>query len=376
MPSVLGHAADLHIRGDGRIDPGTGQDRRRRRLEKAWVWVCRHAAEQRVRWFLISGDVFDSPHPEPDDYVVLMRGVRELLGAGIPVIVIPGNHDFEIARGLSHATSPLGLFAREEPRVHVLDRPGRIVVGETSFVGFPHPHRRSLDLDLGAVPVEERVEAVSRAMENVIEQYGERYPGSIALAHLTTVAAQVGAERFMALGWDVSVRPTAFSAYRYAALGHIHFPQPVAPNAWYSGPVERLGFADEVLEPGYLLVDVSSPKPAVERVRYPEATRYLTVSDEQSYQSLLVDSPAGAYVRFRYVPSVGFNAARVALEEVGAAEVIDATESFRTESTPMPEVTGALSPLAALDLYMAKREPPLSPDDVRASLSELVDEVR
>jgi DNA repair exonuclease SbcCD nuclease subunit len=47
--------------------------------------------------------------------------------------------------------------------------------------------------------------------------------------------------------------------YDYIALGHIHQSQQVSPNAWYSGSMERFGWGDAVVDPGYLMVTLGEP---------------------------------------------------------------------------------------------------------------------
>lgn len=380
----IAHAADLHISGDGGVDPDTGGDRRRERLRRAWLWVCQDAVQRGTTHFVIAGDVFHTPHPEPADYVAFMQGVGILLHTGIYVVVVPGNHDWELATGLQHALSPMHLVGElSSDRFVLISEPHAVDVGGQVFVGFPHPHRRAFDArpDIARAAISDRVGAVGQAMQDLIEQHGERYPGSILVAHVTTVGAKVAAERVMSLGWDVTVDASCLSHYGYAALGHIHRYQRVAPNAAYAGPIDRLSFADEDIAPGYVIVDTDTlgmiggwdvTSPAFAHIPYPSAARYITVTSVAG-EAISPDIVAGAYVRVIGHRTERTGRALDALRRAGALSVVDATENPHNESSAIPSLNTGISPLDALDLYMAVRPPtdPVTPDDARARLSEL-----
>ena len=74
------HTADLHLKeGD----------------EQRWgifEWICRKAAEQKVNFLLIAGDIFDSARDASPRMIGNLRESFEQLGA-VKVIIIPGNHD-------------------------------------------------------------------------------------------------------------------------------------------------------------------------------------------------------------------------------------------------------------------------------------------
>ena len=54
----------------------------------------------RIAAVLIAGDLFDRPCPPADVYNLALSEFRRLKGSGIPVILIPGNHD---ALGYPHS---------------------------------------------------------------------------------------------------------------------------------------------------------------------------------------------------------------------------------------------------------------------------------
>lgn len=376
----LGHAADLHISGDGAVDPETGGDRRRERLRRAWLWVCEDAIKRQVTHFVIAGDVFHTPHPEPADYVAFFQGVVLMLQHGIFVVIVPGNHDWELATGLSHTIVPLWVL--DLPRLTIIDSPQAVLVGGQMFVGFPHPHRRAFDqrADVKGAGIADRVTAVGKALNDLIAEHGERNPGAILVAHVTVVGAKVAAERAMQLGWDVTIDEACLKKYSYAALGHIHRYQLVGSNGAYAGPIDRLSFSDEDITPGYVYVDADVPpqhpfvpgsRIGIQPIPYPHATRYITrQAGETKSEDLDV---AGAYVRL--VGSRGPNTALEleAFRRARAMAVVDATEVERSESTAAPGMGTGLSPTDAFAMYMDVRPPvdPVTAKDAAARMAEL-----
>jgi DNA repair exonuclease SbcCD nuclease subunit len=374
----LAHFADLHISGDGAADPATGRDRRRERLRRAWLWACRDAVERRATHAVVAGDAFDSPHPEPADCVALAEGLQMLLAAGVHCVIDIGNHDVELAAGRQNSLGWLGitrdvLGRAQDPRLgelHIFERAEVASVGGETFVGIPHPHRRALD-DNPAVrdaPIAQRGLAAGAAVERIIDGLAERAPRSILVAHVTVVGAKVAAERAMQLGWDITVSRECLEPFAYAALGHIHRYQRVGEGAFYAGPIERLSFSDEDIEPGYVFFADAR----AEHIAYPEATRYLTLHWPDVPEVL---PPVAADVVRITGPRerAGLRLVEEMRRSLPAAQVFDATTPVRAETSPAPDVTTAVGPDEALETYMAMRPPPegIAPEEARARLAEI-----
>ncbi|MCU0979732.1 MAG: DNA repair exonuclease, partial [Pirellulaceae bacterium] len=92
------HAADIHLdsplRGLDRYDGAPVEEIRgatRRALENL-VGV---AIEQQVAFVVIAGDVYDGDWPDFNTGLFFVRQMSKLREAGIPVVLISGNHDAE-----------------------------------------------------------------------------------------------------------------------------------------------------------------------------------------------------------------------------------------------------------------------------------------
>ena len=81
------HTSDWHV---GRTVRGHSRD-----AEHAAVLaqVLAYAREEKVDCILVSGDVFDTTAPTAESETIVYDFFRELFGAGIPAVLIAGNHD-------------------------------------------------------------------------------------------------------------------------------------------------------------------------------------------------------------------------------------------------------------------------------------------
>jgi len=70
-------------------------------------WLAAHANALDLRLVLHVGDVVNKGRRDPAQYLVAARAHRSLLDAGIPLLVVPGNHDYDDELDESRE---LGLF--------------------------------------------------------------------------------------------------------------------------------------------------------------------------------------------------------------------------------------------------------------------------
>ncbi|MBD3333901.1 MAG: hypothetical protein GF355_00110, partial [Candidatus Eisenbacteria bacterium] len=109
VPKIL-HLSDLHLGYRPRGLGDRARDHRRVRdqvLSRSVAW-CLGDAREAVGAVLITGDLFESPHPEPALVEAVLDDLSRLSGRGIPVITVPGNHD--------ELTYPDGVYRRHADR--------------------------------------------------------------------------------------------------------------------------------------------------------------------------------------------------------------------------------------------------------------------
>ena len=212
------HLADTHLgfrQFAGRLDPERGINQREADVYRAWHHAMEFAVASGVDAVVHAGDLFDGPRPTPRALSEALDGFARLHAAGIPAIVIAGNHSTPRTRSGGSVFEVIGRF----PGVHaVWEAPRRIDLGGTSFHAVPHA-------DDGAVPLL------------------DLGPGrNVLIAHGGIDAARATYSEPGAVELD---RAAASTGVDYAALGHLHAFARVGSNAVYAGSLERLDFADE-----------------------------------------------------------------------------------------------------------------------------------
>lgn len=302
------HCSDIH---GGVVRYGVG-DSRLRDIEATLGRIADDAVASAVTWTIISGDAFDSRRPGPDWLRVFADFVHRI-GR---LIIVPGNHDGTTTIGDPSTHALLWLASLGLPGVHVLTSPGvhRLGEGENAIDIFalPYPHKRALDAQLAAMPVDERANEVGQRVERIIAELAIRPSPDVPfvlVGHVTVLGAKLGSEAAMKLGWDAGIGVDALQPFDYAALGHVHRQQQIAPNAWYAGSVEYLDFKDLGAKKGWLIVDVTPGQPPVVTPRLNPGRPMLDVSIAQHSNGDLVASvPPGPAWRYGPIVRLSINA--------------------------------------------------------------------
>lgn len=225
--------------------PRTGYSQRGDDFIASYERTLARAVEERVDLVLHAGDLFDSAEPHSRAVAAAAEPLRALAAQGIPVVVVPGNHE----RSVIPATLLLN-----HPSIHVLSTPRTVpfafAAGTIAVSGFPcvrHASAARFDAALAdtgwdATAAQWRVLLVHQTFEGAVCS-----PGNF---------------RFRA-GDDVVPRTAVPAAFDYVAAGHIHRHQvlashPDGPPIVYAGASDRISFA-ELNEPkGAVLIELSA----------------------------------------------------------------------------------------------------------------------
>ena len=247
------HTSDTHLGHQQypRTD-ANGLNQREADLYASWMAVVRAAVQNPPDAFVHAGDLFDGVRPGNRALAAAMDGFLHLSRAGIPTVVIAGNHEHPKLR---ETGSPLRLF-EHLPNLHVAYR------GERETTQVP---TKSGPLRIHAVPQcadnEELASQVASAPTG-----GPGVDVLVVHGSIPSIPAFHHAE-FNELTLDASW----FKPFHYVALGHYHGAQKVVPNAWYCGAPDRVSIAEAGQEKGYL--DVSLSGGQAEATLLPIATR-------------------------------------------------------------------------------------------------------
>jgi DNA repair protein SbcD/Mre11 len=203
----------------------------------AFTRVVDKALEIRPDVVLHSGDLFDTVRPSNRAVATALEQLLRLPRAGIPVVLIAGNHESPRLR----ETGSVFRFLEFFPGLHPVykGRPEVVRVGDLAITCVPQ----------GASEAE------------VKAQLEQAQPTDAPLNVLTAHVAVSGIKAFAMGEFNEHVVPAgALSAdFDYVALGHYHGCAQVAPNAWYAGSTERMSFNEVGQDKGFLLVDLAAP---------------------------------------------------------------------------------------------------------------------
>jgi exonuclease SbcD len=265
------HFADLHIGMEayGRLDPDTGLNRRVVDFLERLDDVVAHALAHEADLVLFAGDAFRTRRPTPTYQREFARRLHRLSEAGVPTILLVGNHDVPV---MEQRASSVAIFdALDVPHVTVAARPELLRVatrrGVVQVAALPYPVRQrllsrgqvrrmgpaALDRAVSAAVVD-RIEALAASVDPALP--------AVLLGHLSVEGASWGSERGIMMGRDVTVPLAALAdpVWDYVALGHIHRHQVLnpegAPPVVYAGSLERMDFGEEGQPKGFCWVEL------------------------------------------------------------------------------------------------------------------------
>lgn len=90
------HTADLHL---GAPFPSLGEAEKVRQNDflQTFERLLTLAIKREVQLFVIAGDLFDAPKPDPDLVAKVQAGLKRLADRGILTVLLPGTHDSTVA---------------------------------------------------------------------------------------------------------------------------------------------------------------------------------------------------------------------------------------------------------------------------------------
>lgn len=250
----IAHITDTHLgyRALNKQDPHTGRNQRTVDFERALERAIDDILRRKPDGVIHAGDVFHHSRPTWQSLRHFIQQFRRLEDAGIPTLVIAGNHDTPRLRTGGSAYSVLELamaktrFVADYEDIHVRD-----VFRELDLHVHAIPHG-ALTNDDPVVPM------VDDGKRNILVTHG-MVPGILDPG----VSAEPGEQILNTALLD----PT----FDYIALGHYHLHMEASPKAWYAGSTERTGWGDREANPGYVIVELDSPgdPPRVEHIDLP-----------------------------------------------------------------------------------------------------------
>lgn len=228
------------------------------------AWLLETAVEQQVDAVLVSGDVYDRAVPPLDSVQLLDRTFLAFAEAGVPLVVVSGNHDSAVRLGFG---SGLAEASRIHLRTTIAGLAEPVVLtdehGEVAVYGIPYLLPDSAKDALGVERSHEAVlgEATRRILADAAQRGIAR---TVVLAHAFVTGGTVTeSERDLRVGGIGDSPAHVFDGVSYVALGHLHRPQQVSLGGSstvlrYSGSPIAFSFSEKDDTKSVTLVEIDA----------------------------------------------------------------------------------------------------------------------
>ncbi len=316
------HFADAHIdmANYGRHDPELSLPVRVVDFLKSLDQIVETAIEEKVDLVLFAGDAYKDRNPQPTFQREWGKRMMRLSQAGIPTVLLVGNHDISPASGRAHTLQEYKTL--EVPHIFIADRIMRLDSEQLGIplqiISIPWVSRHQLmtreetsGMSLQEVldSIEERVET---AVLRLIEEADPNLP-LILTAHASVQGAKFGSERGVMLGHELVLSGNLVNNPKldYVALGHIHKHQLLSatkshPPIVYPGSIERIDFGEAKEDKGFVLAEIEKGRTDWEFVKLktrpfrtfaPETREATTFMEDILTQLPAAEKLAGAICR-------------------------------------------------------------------------------
>lgn len=378
------HLSDIHLGSlaHGKTNPETGINSRLEDFTRSLSLCIDRAIEEPADLVLFGGDAFPDAVPPPLVQQSFAQQFRRLADAGIPTVLLVGNHD-QHSQGLGGASLTIyrslaipGFVVGDVLTTHRL----ATCNGEIQVITLPWLTRSALltrqetqGLSVGEVG-KLLIEKLMIVLEAEIRQLDPNLP-TVLLAHMMVDTATYGAERFLAAGkgFTIPLSLLTRSEFDYVALGHVHRHQVLCQNPLvvYPGSIERVDFGEEQEQKGYCWVEIAKENTSFTFCPLPARQFYTIVSDltnsdrpqEQLLAAIQATPIAESIVRLRYqikpeqIGQIEDNKVQEALSGAHTYTIVPEI-SDRKNRARLPDLSPeqVLEPIAALKCYLSSRE--------------------
>lgn len=397
MIKVL-HLSDIHLGSGfshGKINPETGINTRLEDFVNTLRICVDRAIQEPVDIVLFGGDAFPDATPPPYVHEAFASQFRRLADAQIPAVLLVGNHD-QHSQGSGGASLSIyrtlvvpGFIVGDTINTHCLATRS----GEIQIITLPWLNRSTLltrpeTEGLAQAEVNEMlIEKLQPVLEGEIRALDPQLP-TILLAHLMADRANLGAEKFLAVGKGFTIPMSMFirPEFDYVALGHVHKHQNLNPSndppVVYPGSIERVDFSEEKEDKGYILLEIEPGKVDWEFCTLP-ARPFLTIEIDVSKTEDPLEAVLSAIAKQEITDKVVrliYKLRSQQLDVINTSAIDRALQAAHSHSIRpelvsqlarprLPElgVGNTLEPIEALTTYLNNRE---DLQDIRQDLLE------
>ena len=239
---IILHLADTHLgySAYNKLDAASGLNQREVDVYNAFKQVVDYAVDIKPDLVLHAGDLFDSVRPSNRAISMGMEQILRLSKAGIPTIIIAGNHE---TPRLRETGSVFRLFEH-------LENVYPVYKSQYEKITFD-----DLDLAIHAVPHCFNTDMLDESLKEL--KVDKNYQYNIGMLH----GAVTGVGPFKSTEFNEQEISSGYlkKDFDYIALGHYHEMTKVEGNAYYCGSTERFTFLEANPRPkGFLQLELGT----------------------------------------------------------------------------------------------------------------------
>jgi len=260
------HFSDTHLGHSdySAIDPETGLNQREVDIYKVFHEIIDYIIETKPDLVIHAGDLFDNIRPPNKAISEALEQFSRLSEAGIPTVIIAGNHSTPRQRSKETIFKILAYFKNVYPVYG--GKYQKIIINDCAIHAIPHTYSDK-----------ELEEGVKMAKPD------KKYKYNILVTH--GVIRDVKEASWGEFKEQTIPDIILHANFDYIALGHIHSYHEISKNAFYCGSPERLSFNEANQEKCFLEVDLD--KKSVKKI--PTKTREMKIFDSIDCETLTPD---------------------------------------------------------------------------------------
>ncbi|MFF0289960.1 exonuclease SbcCD subunit D [Streptomyces sp. NPDC005262] len=229
--------------------------------------------EREVDAVVVAGDVYDRAVPPLSAVELFDRALHRLAAAGVPTVMISGNHDSARRLGVGAGLmGRAGIHLRTDPAECATPVVLRDDHGDVAFYGLPYLEP-ALVKDVFKAERAGHESVLTAAMDRVRADLATRPDStrSVVLAHAFVAGgAPSESERDITVGGVAAVPAGVFDGVDYTALGHLHGSQAVTERVRYSGSPLAYSFSEVDHRKTMWLIDLDATGAiTAERIDFP-----------------------------------------------------------------------------------------------------------
>jgi DNA repair protein SbcD/Mre11 len=235
------HFSDTHLGYSdyNRIDPQTGINQREKDFYDAWENMIEEIINADVDFVVHAGDLFHSTRPTNRAIAVALEGIQQIKDAGIPFVLISGNHSTPKIRATGSIFESIDLF----PNVYTAykSKYEKFQIGNCAVHCIPHCSL-SDELEFAF----QQIEIDESSQYNILTTHGS-WAGEKSFS-----MGEFNEQRLKDPELNEKFQ------FDYIALGHYHKHIIIKPHVVYSGSTEHTSFNEAGNPTGYMTVDLEN----------------------------------------------------------------------------------------------------------------------